>query len=75
MRKKEGDSMSAYSSLSVPTRFVEANGIRFAYRRWGKQSGIPLVFNQHSVSRGFRFPDEPFFGQLTTEDQSDESKD
>jgi pimeloyl-ACP methyl ester carboxylesterase len=32
---------------TAPTRFVEANGIRFAYRRFGKQGGIPLVFNQH----------------------------
>ena len=36
-----------YTAITAPTQFVEANGIRFAYRRWGKQSGIPLVFNQH----------------------------
>ena len=29
------------------TQFVEANGIRFAYRRFGKASGVPIVFNQH----------------------------
>jgi pimeloyl-ACP methyl ester carboxylesterase len=29
------------------TQFVEANGIRFAYRRFGKLDGVPLVFNQH----------------------------
>src|ERR1700694_997522 len=29
------------------TQFVEANGIRFAYRRFGKANGVPLVFNQH----------------------------
>src|SRR6202030_1616335 len=39
--------MSAYTATTVPTQFVEANGIRFAYRRWGKQGGLPLVFNQH----------------------------
>ena len=39
--------MSTYTATTVPTQFVEANGIRFAYRRWGKQSGLPLVFNQH----------------------------
>lgn len=39
--------MSAYTATTVPTQFVEANGIRFAYRRWGKRSGLPLVFNQH----------------------------
>src|SRR5258705_2262118 len=30
-----------------PTQFVEANGIRFAYRRFGKAGGMALVFNQH----------------------------
>jgi pimeloyl-ACP methyl ester carboxylesterase len=39
--------MSTYTATTVPTQLVEANGIRFAYRRWGKQSGLPLVFNQH----------------------------
>jgi ABC transporter substrate binding protein len=28
-------------------RRVEANGVRFAYRRFGKASGVPIVFNQH----------------------------
>jgi pimeloyl-ACP methyl ester carboxylesterase len=39
--------MSTYTATTVPTQFVEANGIRFAYRRWGKRSALPLVFNQH----------------------------
>jgi pimeloyl-ACP methyl ester carboxylesterase len=39
--------MSTYTAATVPTQFVEASGIRFAYRRWGKRSGLPLVFNQH----------------------------
>ncbi|PYX61598.1 MAG: alpha/beta hydrolase [Acidobacteria bacterium] len=39
--------MNTYTATTVPTQFVEANGIRFAYRRWGKRSGLPLVFNQH----------------------------
>ena len=39
--------MSTYTANNVPTQFVEANGIRFAYRRWGKRGGLPLVFNQH----------------------------
>jgi pimeloyl-ACP methyl ester carboxylesterase len=29
---------------TVPTEFVEANGIRFAYRRFGKAGTIPLLF-------------------------------
>jgi pimeloyl-ACP methyl ester carboxylesterase len=36
-----------YTAITVPTQFVEANGIRFAYRRWGKKGNLPLVFNQH----------------------------
>ena len=32
---------------TVPTQYVEANGIRFAYRRFGKVGGVPIVFNQH----------------------------
>src|ERR1700756_159285 len=32
---------------TAPTLFVEANGIRFAYRRFGKTGGVPIVFNQH----------------------------
>jgi len=46
INNNEGHTMSTYTARIVPTQFVEANGIRFAYRRWGK-SGIPLVFNQH----------------------------
>src|SRR5260370_37463237 len=34
--------MNTYTATTVPTQFVEANGIRFAYRRWGKRSGLPL---------------------------------
>jgi pimeloyl-ACP methyl ester carboxylesterase len=36
-----------HSHHTAPTQFVEANGIRFAYRRFGKATGVPLVFNQH----------------------------
>ncbi len=32
---------------TAPTRFVEAGGIRFAYRRFGKPGDVPVVFNQH----------------------------
>jgi pimeloyl-ACP methyl ester carboxylesterase len=39
--------MSNYSHQTAPTQFVEANGIRFAHRRFGKKEGVPLVFNPH----------------------------
>src|SRR5258708_29507546 len=39
--------MAAYTHNTVPTEFIEAGGIRFAYRRFGAKSGVPLVFFQH----------------------------
>jgi len=35
------------TAITAATRFVEANGIRYAYRRFGKPGKLPLVFNQH----------------------------
>src|ERR1700723_2584130 len=32
---------------SAPNRFVEAGGLRFAYRRFGAHSDAPLLFLQH----------------------------
>ena len=39
--------MSNYTHQTAPTQVVEANGIRFAYRRFGKPEGVPIVLNQH----------------------------
>ena len=40
--------IAPYTAISAPTQYVSANnGVRFAYRRFGKPSGLPLVFNQH----------------------------
>src|SRR6476619_645371 len=39
--------MTPYTHQTAPTQFVQANGIRFAYRRFGKAGGVPIVFNQH----------------------------
>jgi pimeloyl-ACP methyl ester carboxylesterase len=40
--------MTAYTHQTAPTQFVEANGIRFAYRRFGEpRGGVPIVLNQH----------------------------
>jgi pimeloyl-ACP methyl ester carboxylesterase len=36
-----------HSHQSAATQFADANGIRFAYRRFGKSGGVPLVLNQH----------------------------
>jgi pimeloyl-ACP methyl ester carboxylesterase len=39
--------MTTHTHQTAPTQFVEASGIRFAYRRFGNAAGVPLVFNQH----------------------------
>ena len=39
--------MTTHSHQTAPTQFVEANGIRFAYRRFGKTGGVPIVMNIH----------------------------
>jgi pimeloyl-ACP methyl ester carboxylesterase len=45
-RRKEM-TVTAHTHQTVPTQFVEANGIRFAYRGFGKGGGVPLFFMQH----------------------------
>ena len=39
--------MTQHSHQTAPTQYVEARGIRFAYRRFGKADGVPLAFNMH----------------------------
>lgn len=39
--------MIQHSHQTAPTQFVDAAGVRFAYRRFGKTGGAPLVFNMH----------------------------
>ena len=36
-----------HTHVTAPTQFVEANGIRFAHRRFGREAGEPLLFMQH----------------------------
>lgn len=36
-----------YSYATVPTQFVEANGIKFAYRSYGKTGDIPVIYFNH----------------------------
>src|SRR5690349_13059013 len=43
----KGATIMIHTHQTAPTQFVEANGIRFAYRRFGKAGGVPIVFNQH----------------------------
>jgi pimeloyl-ACP methyl ester carboxylesterase len=39
--------MTQHNHQTAPTLFVDAAGVRFAYRRFGKSGGVPLVFNMH----------------------------
>ena len=42
--------MSNYTHETVPTQFVEAKGIRYAYRRFGKAGTVQLLFLRPSDS-------------------------
>jgi hypothetical protein len=39
--------MTTHTHQTAPTQYVEANGIRFAYRRFGKAGGVPPIINKH----------------------------
>jgi len=39
--------MDQQTHETAPTQFIEADGIRFAYRRFGKSGGTPLIFLQY----------------------------
>src|SRR5947209_3518107 len=45
--RDKGATTMIVTHQTAPTQFVEANGIRFAYRRFGKPGSVPLVFNMH----------------------------
>jgi hypothetical protein len=38
-----------YTHQNAPTLFVDVGNIRFAYRRFGKRQGVPLVMFQHFI--------------------------
>jgi pimeloyl-ACP methyl ester carboxylesterase len=48
-RPKEAsrEAMSNYTHETVPTQFVDAEGIRYAYRRFGKARTVPLLFLEY----------------------------
>src|SRR5258708_3026652 len=43
----KGATIMIHTHQTAPTQFVETNGVRFAYRRFGKSGGVHIVFNQH----------------------------
>jgi pimeloyl-ACP methyl ester carboxylesterase len=42
-----GSHVTNFTHETAPTEYVEANGVRFAYSRFGAAAGLPIVFNQH----------------------------
>ena len=38
-----------HTHQTAPTQFVAANGISFAYRRFGNAGDVPLIFNRHYI--------------------------
>src|ERR1700731_5040401 len=42
-----GATTMIHTHQTAPTQFVNTAGVRFAYRRFGKSTGVPLVFNMH----------------------------
>src|ERR1700692_3417475 len=45
----KGATIMIHTHQTAPTQFVEAKRIRFAYRRFRKTGGVPIVFNQHYI--------------------------
>jgi pimeloyl-ACP methyl ester carboxylesterase len=45
--RNKGATIMVHAHQTAPTQFVEANGVRFAYRRFGRLDHVPLVFHQH----------------------------
>jgi hypothetical protein len=39
--------MNDYTHQTAPTQFTKVGGIRFAYRRFGKKGGVPMLFFMH----------------------------
>ena len=37
----------SYTHTTAPTRFVEIDGLKYAYRRWGKEGTTPVLFIPH----------------------------
>lgn len=45
--QNSNSSNANYTYVTVPTQFVEANGIQFAYRFYGKSGDIPVIYFNH----------------------------
>ena len=41
--------MIQHRHQTAPTQFVDAGGVRFAHRRFGKSGGVPVVLFMHFI--------------------------
>lgn len=39
--------MATYAHATAPTQYIEAEGVRYAYRRFGAETGVPLLMLPH----------------------------
>ena len=39
--------MTTHTHVTAPTRYVETEGVRYAYRRFGAETGVPLLMLPH----------------------------
>ncbi|MFF4896018.1 alpha/beta fold hydrolase [Streptomyces sp. NPDC001068] len=39
--------MTTHTHATAPTRYLEADGVRYAYRRFGAETGVPLLMLPH----------------------------
>lgn len=44
---ESGSALAAEKLETAPTKYIEANGVKFSYRTLGPKSGTPLIFLQH----------------------------
>lgn len=47
MENSISKNIGSYTHQTAPTQYIDAAGIRFAYRRFGKQGTVPLLMNMH----------------------------
>ncbi|MBL0740713.1 alpha/beta fold hydrolase [Chryseolinea lacunae] len=47
MKPNSNTGNTTFTHQTVPTDYVDVKGVKFAYRSFGKQGGIPIIFLQH----------------------------
>ncbi|HEY9049390.1 MAG TPA: alpha/beta hydrolase [Ohtaekwangia sp.] len=47
MQSNSNTGNTVFTHETVPTQYVDVKGSKFAYRSFGKQGGIPIIFLQH----------------------------